>query len=743
MKKILLILLVLSFVLSAAACAGKNGGEESTSGSDGKNPGGASELWELAGPDGSDFKIICSEGATEKVKSLSLRLSEHIQEVTGKKIVRGYDKRSADSKEILIGLSKREATQTVFGRMTQSGYRIEWYDGDLVVVASNDYLLEAAVEDLISNRFTVQGNSIRLASDLAVEESAAGSQLFFSEGKETGFSVIIPAQSEKQWRPVAAELVKNINSLLGCSPVIRTDAQVAASPESFEILLGDTDRAEGKAFATEIGGLSAGVGVVNRKIVLAAGNEVTREAAVSLFLSELTDVKNGTYDGKYYLRSDLLAERAVIPYSEGIVEMDGKQNSGLFDNTDNIYVFTYDDVTPGDYEAYLQKLTQNGYSTTETYALGENRYALMSGETVTSYISYIAKQSMVRVYVEAKGTAQYPAKTDTATGTYEPKLWQIQNTEWTTTGAGMCYILQAKDGSFIIFDGGRSTEKEIDAIYQHLVAHTPEGEIPVISAWFFTHLHGDHVNAFFGFTDKYLNQVQIKGFYYNFPGQYFETASGSLLTASSVEGKMKKWKDATLYNKLHSGMHFEIAGIEFDVMFTLEDLYQLSQTALDANDTSMVIRVTAGGKRIMILGDMQTAASEALLAMHDKAEMKADIVQYAHHGYEGATKAVYDAIEAPTVLWPMGIFGIKDGQYTNFYATWRSKTAGGLVKEIPNPYIVGKAAYVKTIIVAGEGTTEIVLSTYTPRGFREPDYEAIYQQQKAEYEEQLAQQQAA
>ena len=143
--------------------------------------------------------------------------------------------------------------------------------------------------------------------------------------------------------------------------------------------------------------------------------------------------------------------------------------------------------------------------------------------------------------------------------------------------------------------------------------------------------------------------------------------------------------------------------------------------------------MTHGGKRIMFLADVEDSASQVIRKYMTKEEMKSDFVQVAHHGYEGASKAIYDMVEAHTVLWPINTFSCQSGNYgKNIFKTminggWRSV----------NKYIAREATYVKTVICADEahwGAFKIELPDYTPRDNRLPDYEELYQRVKAEIE---------
>ena len=99
---------------------------------------------------------------------------------------------------------------------------------------------------------------------------------------------------------------------------------------------------------------------------------------------------------------------------------------------------------------------------------------------------------------------------------------------------------------------------------------------------------------------------------------------------------------------LKTGEQISIDELKLNVLYTQEDLYPEKASF---NDYSAVISVELAGKKILFLGDVQEKGSAILL--RDKApQLKADIVQVSHHGFNGATKELYEATGAKTALFP-------------------------------------------------------------------------------------------
>ena len=125
-------------------------------------------------------------------------------------------------------------------------------------------------------------------------------------------------------------------------------------------------------------------------------------------------------------------------------------------------------------------------------------------------------------------------------------------------------------------------------------------------------------------------------------------------------------------------------------------------------------------------------------------DLKSDIVQFSHHGYLGGTKALYDAIAAPTVIWPINVVSTQAnyGSVCNVFVSWGMGRQSGVQTEkdpttgeafsanFPNAYIWSEATYVKKIVLATEGDFQEFNFPYTPSGAKKVDVEALFAQLK-------------
>ena len=540
------------------------------------------------------------------------------------------------------------------------------------------------------------------------------------------YQIIYPDANATGERALAADIKSAIAKALDCKVGV---AKSDVSAESkYELLIGETNRKESVDLYGSIDVITMSSRLVGSKIVVGAGMTDKLSVSVSNFISNLTAMTKGTYKGEYMLMSDYNFEKCVYEWMSSVPKPSQGQLVGTDDVGDGTLVMVFENVTPEGRSSYLSELSAAGFTQKEEYVIADNKYILLNGSQADVYVSYVAATKEMRVFSERAGSSAYPSAEQggyNIVDGYKPTMWQLYvDVKTTATNGGMSYVMRVADGSFVVIDGGYNTEVEADNLYEHLKANTTD-ETPVISAWIITHPHGDHFGALQAFTPKYKDKVTVKAFYYNFAAEGY----GEGAWENTIGSLMKEYKGAAIYRKLHTGMTFWAADAKFDVLFTHEDIYPVKGAVV--NDTSVVLRMSYGGKTVMFLGDIMEKASRVIEKNIPEAELKADFVQYAHHGYEGATKELYDMIEAPIVLWPVTIYGWQRPDPSNLFERLIAQT-GSKLQDMPNKYIVNDAEYVKKIIVMGEGTVEIIMTEYEPTGDKLPDYKAIHDAYAAE-----------
>ncbi|MBQ6268055.1 MAG: hypothetical protein IJK64_09850 [Clostridia bacterium] len=222
---------------------------------------------------------------------------------------------------------------------------------------------------------------------------------------------------------------------------------------------------------------------------------------------------------------------------------------------------------------------------------------------------------------------------------------------------GMLYLIRLADNRLIVIDGGsirQSSDQNIDECMKLMreVTGTPEGESVNIALWYGTHGHSDHVTFFYKLLGYYHNEINLERVMFNYPS----------LSLIEHDERIDMYRDRlnALYPDVkylcpHTGMRFRMGNAEIDVLYTQEDAVnaRTGETPVtNANDGSLVCRISAAGRRFLVLGDINVLAQQKILEIHEKEALRCDVLQAAHHLYN-AVALIYDAADADYVFCPM------------------------------------------------------------------------------------------
>lgn len=216
-----------------------------------------------------------------------------------------------------------------------------------------------------------------------------------------------------------------------------------------------------------------------------------------------------------------------------------------------------------------------------------------------------------------------------------------------TKGQMMSFLLKTKSGKLIVVDGGRWDDG--DYLMDQIRAEGGH-----VSAWFLTHAHTDHVGALLKLltneSEGTDTGITIDHIYYNFASvEWYEKHElGDLGTAMSILNQLSALP-AGVCKTVKRGDEIQVDDVMIQVM---NDRYEPEEVGeRDGNDASMAYRMVVNGKSILFLGDLQKKGGEHLLEQAGGG-LKSDMVQMAHHGQNGVTEEVYDAIDPSICLWP-------------------------------------------------------------------------------------------
>ena len=262
-----------------------------------------------------------------------------------------------------------------------------------------------------------------------------------------------------------------------------------------------------------------------------------------------------------------------------------------------------------------------------------------------------------------------------------------------------CFLFTLEDGSFVVIDGGNGHKGEVTNFYNVLVSlHTdiygtaPTAENPIrIAAWYLTHPHCDHTRLLEHFYAKYMDaespdfaNVVIDAIVGNFPSND-EAYNAHSVDQSKLNlmGTPSWYKNSVngndvpvqFYN-VHTGYNFFIGNLEFEVLFTTEDMHPWAMRAF--NNGSIVIRLTVHAHDVekgstvpagaaassktncLAIGDIYTRTARVLRATYGD-YLESDMMTVGHHGSgAGGEGELYKMINPKVILWPNKASAVKN-----------------------------------------------------------------------------------
>lgn len=761
---ILCVLLLVPAVMLFASC--KKGGD-----------GEVSVSKKTVDIDLSGYSIVKNAAYSELSSSRLTELANLLRMKTGVTVRVNNDTYKETAKtedfEILVGNVNREETEKALKKIKGDGYIITSTDNKIIIAGTTGFLTSQAVEYFFEHCIPAEKTegtisipkqvllsgvqmmavteadtanySVVYNSDLDAETgSAEGNDP--STTKDNPESVDIPVACARS----TATLV---SKLTGVKKMTRmTDKAESKGPE---IIFGITKRDSAKAVLNTMTANQYGVVAADGNIYVVSWNDTGMRKAGLLVESILTDSvveKDGVKQivVPVTLRvvkevNDKWVTEFTKPAGEGI------ELSGVQDIADDslLYYYTGSGATASTYENYCETLKGEGYTLYSDNTIEGNVYRTYNSKDGkhTLYVVYAAYQhaanqnvsgyvSSIRVISAPMGSINLVEKEVLSAQKYtriaDSSITTVRM-EYSTGNFGMDYVVMLEDGSFIIYDGGGNGQtnpaNDHVRLYNVLVdlyqrAHngkSPTKENPlVIAGWILTHQHWDHICVFRDFCSKYggYQQVRIEALYANFISE--TEAFNAYNPDFSLSNKLQTYVDMTngtfKYYKLHSGMKLHIRNATLEVLYTHEDMFPARIYYF--NDSSTVVRFTIrnsqSGKETTatFLGDLYKYGSKVMRALYGST-LKCDIVQVAHHGYQGCETELYKLFSPELLLWPTS------SSQWNSQTNDKAGTSSAWHMQV-DYYIANKLESVKYIIVQDQKNTTLTL------GKNGPDYDNLY-----------------
>ncbi len=304
-----------------------------------------------------------------------------------------------------------------------------------------------------------------------------------------------------------------------------------------------------------------------------------------------------------------------------------------------------------DMSAYLEKLAANGFELIQKKENADASFAVMKKEGVEITVDFWTKTRELAVLID-KPAYEAPLKAEKITAITTPSVTE-PGLEYEGALKGMCYVIKASDGSFVIVDGGDSDPKFLDRLYSVLAEQTADGAKPHIRAWFITHLHGDHMSGFSDIaSSKYASMIECDAVYHNIPFESYQTAYDKSAYASRVSKLEKAAKILGAdYVTARTGQTYYFADLEVTVLGSVDDMFLTDFNDLD--ETSLVFTVSVGSDRMIFTGDAGgVVIGQYIMKRYTAESLKSSICQAMSHGTNNSVYTdFYKAVDPEIYLW--------------------------------------------------------------------------------------------
>lgn len=450
-------------------------------------------------------------------------------------------------------------------------------------------------------------------------------------------------------------------------------AQGEKLDDSAAILVGETAYEESKSVYESLEDGTAVAKIINNKYVVAYKNNESLQKLLTALEAKIASAsaEEIVIDSSWELK----AESVKLVESVKLPDYNGKPLGTAIDIGQASELYIIDNTTLLEYNAYLKDLEGLGFKTYTSNTIGNNQFKTYITDTQIVNVMFLANANQVRVTQDARDAIELPAlkATNIYTKTSTPSFTMMGISDSGYPG-GMSFIYKLSDGTFFIIDGGIcknrgvndnesnecSGEPSVHRLYKTLRELADDPDKIVISGWLITHIHNDHAGSFIDLADEtaYLKNITIKQVIYSQPSDDDMSYNKGGRRNNWMPNALSKMKiEKTV--KAHPGQVFYYADLTLTIIGT-HDLVK-PKSLNSHNNASIVSFVEFGGKKALYLADAEGDANAQLKALYGE-NLKADIVQVAHHGYNNTNANIVYAYVNPTiVLWPIQTADYKSG----------------------------------------------------------------------------------
>lgn len=230
--------------------------------------------------------------------------------------------------------------------------------------------------------------------------------------------------------------------------------------------------------------------------------------------------------------------------------------------------------------------------------------------------------------------------------------------DWTITqyadlsgNQAMCYSLTSGENLILIDGGWTENAPRVKEIIEANGGH--------VTAWFLTHYHNDHCDAFNALWEEYKDKIDV---IYCTPLDWdeFMAQVRDWDSPGTYETFLKNTEGNEKVVRLNRGEELEVAGLKVKVFNAYDGI--IKNYPDYANNCSLILKFSASEQSVLFLGDVwRKDLGMEILDMYGAEAMQADYIQSGHHGNNTQSFEFYKALN-PSVIFLDGPEWLMTGQ---------------------------------------------------------------------------------
>lgn len=368
----------------------------------------------------------------------------------------------------------------------------------------------------------------------------------------------------------------------------------------------------------------------------------------------LTGCGEKTKDVRYFSEITDCEVFQTVP----MMVVEGAQAGKTIDYGDETYVIDVNGTSTEDYRQYLNTLANDGFKkyvdNGEEGLDGSVLSATYTKDKLTITVIHIVKRD--KTYISASETMNLSEhlfykdeyvkdnKKGAKTKVHMPEMYEYGNS----------FIIQLKNGHFILNDGGY--EQDMPYLLDYLESLVPDGEKPVIEAWFISHGHLDHVGPFVAFMRDFsqADRICVEGIYFTKPSEellqeYNMKTDVQNAIIGSYALKTSSGESTAIYRP-QTGQRYYFNDITIDILHTQEQL--VTGNYLNGfNESSTWMMYNIEGQKFMLCGDAGEGSVLAVKRTYNQEYFNVDVMAVFHHG-TNVYDSYVDYFNYKTLIYP-------------------------------------------------------------------------------------------